>query len=395
VALFHEMAHAVDFASGTWTDPGSSETKAGVAENVYRASAGLPQRSGRGGGCNAAPAGNPPPQNSGCFIATAAFGSPIEAEVQMLRSFRDDVLRRTRAGQEFFDEFWAHYYKLSPVVVGMMDKDPAIRDMVRWSIVTPIVRQLETLLAFPDAPLTGLPEPWLSFIAKMRDDFESWTGEVELPRTFLDVDVTAAAQEIAIVLRYMLRTASRRADYLADLERRGEIPLRGSPAELQDARGSLSRHGLATDLAERVVPAAARSASAGCCGDVVARYLNTDESVFASSLPSADWIYQVTITNQSGQLFDQIALFYDQTDAIGAVIGLFDNTVQNGQVSVFNLGPCGLLNSYVVGFFQGSDKVAQMPNSDPIWQGQSAITPALAHAIKPNDPPCADGWTIT
>src|SRR5262249_36058760 len=136
----------------------------------------LPQRSGNDGGCKPKPPPNTPPtrSGSGCFIATAAFGSPIAPEVQTLRSFRDNVLLQTRAGEQFFTRFYEHYYRVSPLIVGAMHENSAVKDIVRWSLVTPIIRYLELLLAFPDAPLAGVDEPWRSFLEKLQTQLEAW-----------------------------------------------------------------------------------------------------------------------------------------------------------------------------------------------------------------------------
>jgi hypothetical protein len=45
-----------------------------------------------------------------CFVATAAFGSPLEKNVKTLRRFRDQVLQKTWLGRLFVRS----YYKLSP-----------------------------------------------------------------------------------------------------------------------------------------------------------------------------------------------------------------------------------------------------------------------------------------
>ena len=78
----------------------------------------------------------------GCFIATAAYDNPLAEPVQRLRHIRDDVLRKTTAGEEFFDKYWEVYYRFSPVMVEMMNEDKEVRDLVRWSFVEPIVAYL-------------------------------------------------------------------------------------------------------------------------------------------------------------------------------------------------------------------------------------------------------------
>ncbi len=51
-----------------------------------------------------------------CFIATATYGSEVSNEVNILRSFRDNIVLSTYAGQRFYVAFDAFYYSWSPRV---------------------------------------------------------------------------------------------------------------------------------------------------------------------------------------------------------------------------------------------------------------------------------------
>lgn len=63
-----------------------------------------------------------------CFIATACYGSYDCRQVQELRSFRDEVLRKSHAGRILV--YW--YYRLSPAVADRLSNGPErLRRMVR------------------------------------------------------------------------------------------------------------------------------------------------------------------------------------------------------------------------------------------------------------------------
>lgn len=69
-----------------------------------------------------------------CFIATAAFGSPMEEHVQTLRKFRNQFLL-TNAGGKRFVEF---YYTYSPPVADFIARHEILRTAVRvalWPLV--------------------------------------------------------------------------------------------------------------------------------------------------------------------------------------------------------------------------------------------------------------------
>jgi hypothetical protein len=289
VTLLHELVHAFRAGEGlnAWkwdtqvgpdggliqvpvNDSPREEEETIQWENSYRQSIGLPLRATSdtlhwAGGCNPPPssfdasdAGQDPqmsmppkkydPFNTGnphCFVATAAYGSSLAPEVAFLRRFREETLLPTRVGRAFFDAFHAQYYRFSPAVVALMRQDPEARDLIRRTLVTPLVRYLELAVRFPNAPLDGVPEPWRAFLAETRDGLADWTSMLPLPGGFADLPSQAAADELAIALRYLLRTARARQSYLDRLERDGDIPLASLPAEREALGQRLRAAGVA------------------------------------------------------------------------------------------------------------------------------------------------------
>ena len=80
---------------------------------------------------------------SGCFIATAAFGSPLHEHVTTLRNFRDRFLLTNRIGRNCVEL----YYRVSPPVADFIREHRSLRIVVRW-ILTPIVYGLEYPVGF-------------------------------------------------------------------------------------------------------------------------------------------------------------------------------------------------------------------------------------------------------
>ncbi|MDH5407133.1 MAG: DUF11 domain-containing protein [Gammaproteobacteria bacterium] len=66
----------------------------------------------------------------GCFIATAAWGSPLTREVSSLRVFRDHYLLTNKPGQIFVDL----YYQYSPPVANIIRKNETLRAITQGSL---------------------------------------------------------------------------------------------------------------------------------------------------------------------------------------------------------------------------------------------------------------------
>ncbi len=84
---------------------------------------------------HAASYGKPAPAaKSGCFVATAAFGDVNSYQVVTLRSFRDDVLLRSRIGRLTI----RIYYCVSPTIAAHIERSPSRRAIARtilgWTI---------------------------------------------------------------------------------------------------------------------------------------------------------------------------------------------------------------------------------------------------------------------
>lgn len=70
----------------------------------------------------------------GCLIATAAYGTEMASQVQLLREVRDGAIVETRAGAAFMDAFNHAYYAFSPAVSDLERQSPAFKEAVRAGI---------------------------------------------------------------------------------------------------------------------------------------------------------------------------------------------------------------------------------------------------------------------
>jgi hypothetical protein len=70
-----------------------------------------------------------------CFIATAAYGTPMAEEIQILRRFRDEYLLTNALGEAFV----SFYYRRSPPVAEFITEHPGLRPVVRAALLPAIV----------------------------------------------------------------------------------------------------------------------------------------------------------------------------------------------------------------------------------------------------------------
>ena len=81
--------------------------------------------------------------SKGCFIATAAYGSYLHPQVQLLRNFRDEYLLSTTPGQTFV----AFYYRTSPPVAEFIARHAVLRGLTRLALTPLVLAVAHPLLA--------------------------------------------------------------------------------------------------------------------------------------------------------------------------------------------------------------------------------------------------------
>jgi hypothetical protein len=68
---------------------------------------------------------------SGCFIATAAYGTPMVEEIQILREFRDKYLMTNSVGKGLVE----FYYRVSPPSAEFITERPSLKPIVRAGLL--------------------------------------------------------------------------------------------------------------------------------------------------------------------------------------------------------------------------------------------------------------------
>ena len=75
------------------------------------------------------------PSGGICFIATAAYGTPVAEEIQILREFRDEYLLTNPLGQALVDL----YYRVSPPIAKFITEHPVLKPIVRVGLLPAVV----------------------------------------------------------------------------------------------------------------------------------------------------------------------------------------------------------------------------------------------------------------
>jgi len=75
-------------------------------------------------------------KSSGCFIATAVYGTPYANDVILLNEFRDNWLLNFRLGKIFVH----FYYWISPPIANQITKSNSIRAFIKFILIIPLIR---------------------------------------------------------------------------------------------------------------------------------------------------------------------------------------------------------------------------------------------------------------
>jgi peptidyl-prolyl cis-trans isomerase B (cyclophilin B) len=88
-------------------------------------------------------------KGGGCLIATAAYGSELAPQIQLLREIRDNTILSTQFGTTFMTGFNQFYYSFSPIVADLERENPVFKEVVKLAI-TPMLSTLSIMTLAED-----------------------------------------------------------------------------------------------------------------------------------------------------------------------------------------------------------------------------------------------------
>ncbi|MCK5182272.1 MAG: hypothetical protein KAQ73_07005, partial [Dehalococcoidia bacterium] len=77
----------------------------------------------------------------GCFIATAAYGTPMAEEIGILRKFRDEYLLTNPIGATLVE----FYYRVSPPIAQFIAEHPSLKPIVRAGLLPAVAMSAAAL----------------------------------------------------------------------------------------------------------------------------------------------------------------------------------------------------------------------------------------------------------
>jgi len=83
-------------------------------------------------------------KGGGCLIATAAYGSELAQQVQLLREIRDNTLLSTTSGSAFMTGFNQLYYSFSPTIADLERENAMFKEVVK-AFITPMISTLSIM----------------------------------------------------------------------------------------------------------------------------------------------------------------------------------------------------------------------------------------------------------
>jgi hypothetical protein len=176
------------------------------------------------------------PSSPSCFVATAAYDTPLAPNVQFLRQLRDQTLKKSRSGELLFEKFFEKYNLFAPDIVEMMTADPQMKELIKLAFVNPIINYFKMVSQFPNQSPKDLKEPWRAFLMDAQNEYEKWVREVlksagkemhiNLWHDFSGLTAKEAADEIITAASYLFRSDESQEEYVNNLQRLNQIPLK-------------------------------------------------------------------------------------------------------------------------------------------------------------------------